>query len=195
MPLLYAIRSTASHVQNTSNSMADPPDGPKRVVKSALALGQPPVVDLMDESVAQGPLSGQVSASTSGQVLSAAASSMSVSGLGKRIATPHAPGTPRGVGVDSGTPLAERTTKKKKRGESSQVVSGTLNMKFWLTVSLLQLERRMSKLPSLLEMDEHPCRQCRPPTPPLDRQNSPDSAIGIIPLLRRHERPTSLSHN
>lgn len=121
MPLLNAIRTTAAHVQQAAASRTQHPDGQKRIIKSAMFLGMASSLALTDEVVASPvavPDPSSLPGPTATLVRTKAdddATHASVSG--KRVASPKVGMSVQASGADGGTPLGERSKKKKKRSE------------------------------------------------------------------------------
>lgn len=138
LPLLHAIRTTAAHVQRNAASKAAVPDAPKRIVKSAMTLSMEAALAsgaALDQTVASPSALAGAPPSTSGSGLHHVASATTHANVtGRRLSTPHVGMAAASAGVDGGTPLGERTIKKKKkRGTLSLVAYRIVEPDIWLS--------------------------------------------------------------
>jgi hypothetical protein len=119
MPLLNAIRTTAAHVQRTAASRAQHPDGQKRIIRSAMSLGMASSPDEIVASPAGVPGSSALSGPSAPHLSKAKADGgvTHASVSGKRVASPQVGMSTQSSGADGGTPLGERSKKKKKRSK------------------------------------------------------------------------------
>jgi len=138
VPLLNAIRTTAAHVQRKAASRAQPADGQKRIIRSAMSIGLAMSPSSPDEVVA----SPTTVAGSSGPNVPQlhkiktedAATHASVSA--KRVTSPQAGMSSQFSGADGGTPVGERARKKKKRSKyccsiAQSLLAGDLFLRSW----------------------------------------------------------------